>query len=358
MERFVASKRDYYEVLGLSRTADAKEVKTAYRRLAMKYHPDQNPGDTAAEEKFKEVAEAYQVLSDADQRQRYDRFGHEGLASGGAGPGFSNIYDIFSQFGDLFSDMFRDAGTRGRSQRRQGADLRMDLTITFEQAAFGTRQEVEVPHMEPCTVCEGNGAAKGTRPEVCSTCSGRGQVMRTQGAFVLTTTCPSCRGSGSTIRTPCEACRGAGRARTVRRVAVRIPPGVAPGNRVRIAGEGEAGDNGGPPGDLYIVLDVAPHERFERDGVNVHSEAAVTFVDAALGAKIDVPTLYGNEKVQLNPGTQPGEVIRLRGKGIPHLQASGQGDHFVHVKVTIPQKLSREQKTLLEKLGETLRGSA
>lgn len=347
----VMTKRDYYEVLGISREADASEVKRAYRKLAVQYHPDRNPDDPTAEEKFKEAAEAYEVLSDAEKRRTYDRFGHEGLKGQGF-TGFSGFDDIFSHFGDIFGDIFGFGGGRGRRSARRGADLRIDLSITFEEAARGTTKELPIQRSEPCERCSGTGAEPGTSPETCSTCGGRGQVVHSQGLFMISTTCPRCHGNGQTIARHCRTCEGRGQQRIEKTVQVQIPAGVDNGTRIRIGGEGEPGERGAVPGDLYVFLRVEPHPFFERDEYDLHCEVPVGIIQAVLGDKLEVPTLDGPEKIKIEPGTQPGELIRIRGKGIPHVRGRGRGDLVVHVKVVVPRKISRKQKDLLEKFAE------
>ena len=353
------SKRDYYEVLGVSQTATDQEIKSAYRRLAVKYHPDKNPGDAAAEEKFKEAAEAYTVLSDADQRRRYDRFGHAGVsssaASGGWGaPGFGGIEDILGDlfgFGDVFGS--RSGSGRRASAAQRGADLRYPLEISLEQAATGTTEQIRIPRLETCDKCKGSGAAEGTQPETCSTCSGAGQVRYQQGFFSVARTCGSCRGMGRIIKTPCDACKGAGRVEREKTLKVNIPAGVETGSRLRVVGEGEAGTQGGQAGDLYVFIEVSPHEVFERQGVNLYSSMPITFAQAALGSELNVKTLSGqNEVKKIPPGTQTGTVFRLKGHGMPVLGGRGRGDLFVSVTVVTPTTLTREQRRLLEQLAE------
>jgi molecular chaperone DnaJ len=351
------SKRDYYEILGLSRTAGEQEIKSAYRKLAVKYHPDKNPGNAEAEEKFKEAAEAYSVLSDTEQRARYDRFGHAGVSSGaGAGwgaQGFGGIEDIL---GDLFGfgDMF--GGGRGGSSRRtaaqRGADLRYDLEMSLEDAARGLTAQLRIPRLEACDVCAGSGAAKGTQPEVCPTCNGAGQVRYQQGFFSVARTCGNCRGQGRIIRNPCEECRGAGRVEREKTLEVKIPAGVETGSRLRIAGEGEGGTQGGPPGDLYVVISVKEHEQFERQGSNLYSSIPVSFAQAALGSEVTVETLEGQQQLKVPAGTQTGTVFRLKGHGMPVLGGRGKGDLFVAVTVVTPKTLTRDQRRLLEQLAE------
>jgi molecular chaperone DnaJ len=350
------AKRDYYEILGVNRTATDQEIKSAYRRLAVRYHPDKNPNDSAAEEKFKEAAEAYNVLSDTEQRRRYDRFGHAGV-SGGAGttwgaPGFGGIEDILGDlfgFGDVFGGS--RAGSR-RTAAQRGADLRYDLEISLEEAARGMTAQLRIPRLESCEVCKGSGAAAGTQPETCSTCAGSGQVRYQQGFFSVARTCQTCRGVGRTIRTPCTECHGAGRVEREKQMEVKIPAGVETGSRLRVQGEGESGAQGGPSGDLYVVIHVAEHERFERQGANLYASVPISFAQAALGAEIQVQTLDDQEKLKIPLGTQTGTVFRLKGKGMPVLGGRGKGDLFVAVTLITPTSLTREQRKLLEQLAE------
>ena len=347
-------KRDYYEVLGVSRNADEQQIKSAYRRLAVRYHPDKNPGDTEAEEKFKEAAEAYAVLSNEEQRARYDRFGHAGVSAGAGGTGnwgaagFGGIEDIL---GDLFGfgDVF---GARRGAHAQRGADLRYDLEISLEDAAKGMSANLRIPRLEMCETCEGSGAAKGTQPDKCATCGGIGQVRYQQGFFSVARTCATCRGTGRIIRTPCEACKGAGRIEREKSLEVKIPAGVETGSRLRIAGEGEAGAAGAPAGDLYVVITVSEHERFERQGSNLYTSVPVTFAQAALGADVTVDTLDSQQTIRIPAGTQTGTVFRLKNQGLPALGGRGRGDLFVSVTVVTPKMLSREQRRLLEQLAQ------
>ena len=353
----MSSKRDYYEVLSVTRTASDQEIKSAYRRLAVKYHPDKNPNDATAEEKFKEAAEAYSVLSDAEQRRRYDRFGHAGVSSSaGAGnwgaPGFGGIEDILGDlfgFGDVFGGA-RGGGRRSTAQR--GADLRYDLEISLEEAAKGMTAQLRIPRLETCETCTGSGAKAGTQPENCTTCSGTGQVRYQQGFFSVARTCHVCRGAGRMVKDPCETCNGAGRVEREKQMEVKIPAGVETGSRLRVSGEGESGVQGGAPGDLYVVIHVAEHDLFERQGSNLYEAVPISFAQAALGADIMVKTLDGDEKVKVPMGTQTGTVFRLRGKGMPALGGRGRGDLFVSVTVMTPTSLTREQRKLLEQLAE------
>jgi molecular chaperone DnaJ len=347
-------KRDYYDVLEVARTATDQELKSAYRRLAMRYHPDKNPGDASAEEKFKEAAEAYTVLSDTEQRRRYDRFGHAGVSStAGAGwgaPGFGGIEDILGDlfgFGDVFGGS--RSGSR-RSSAQRGADLRYDLEITLEDAANGMTANLRIPRLETCETCKGSGAAAGTQPETCTTCNGSGQMRFQQGFFSVARTCHTCRGVGQVIKTPCKDCRGAGRVEREKQMEVKIPAGVETGSRLRVQGEGESGMSGGPSGDLYVVIHVAEHQHFERQGSNLYAAVPITFAQAALGADISVRTLDAEDKVKIPVGTQTGTVFRLKGKGMPVLGGRGRGDLFVSVTVVTPTSLTREQRKLLEQL--------
>ena len=350
------TKRDYYEVLGVVRTATDQDLKSAYRRLAHQYHPDKNQGDQGSEEKFKEAAEAYAVLSDPEQRQRYDRFGHAGVSSAASGawgaPGFGNIEDILGDlfgFGDVFSGS--RAGSR-RSGVQRGADLRYDLEITLEQAAVGMTAQLRLPKLESCETCKGSGAAEGTKPEVCRTCEGAGQVRFQQGFFSVARTCGTCRGAGQVINSPCGTCRGAGRVEREKSIEVKMPAGVETGSRLRLQREGESGAYGGPPGDLYVVIHVAEHERFERQGNNLYASEPVTFAQAALGSEISVKTLDGQQSLKVPAGTQTGTVFRVRGQGMPVLGGRGRGDLFVSVSVVTPTMLNREQRKLLEQLAK------
>jgi molecular chaperone DnaJ len=347
------AKRDYYEVLGVSRTATEVEIKKAYRTLAVQHHPDKNPDNPHAEEKFKEAAEAYSVLSDAQKRAAYDRFGHQaGGAGGGFDPnGFSNIEDIFDMFG--FGDMFgQRGGGGGRSAVQRGSDLRYDIEITLEHAATGKDEKLRIPRLEKCAECDGIGAEKGTRPETCITCGGRGQTQYKQGFFSVMRTCPNCSGSGRIIKTPCKNCRGQGRVEKEKTLEIKIPAGVETGSRLRVTGEGEAGVGGGPSGDLFVVIHVAEHESFERQGNNLYSAVPLTFAQAALGADVKVKTLDGEEDLKIPAGTQTGTIFRVRGHGMPNLGGRGKGDLFVAVTVVTPKSLTKEQRKLLEQLAE------
>ena len=350
----VVSKKDYYEVLGVSRGATEGEIKSAYRKLALKFHPDRNSGDKDAEERFKEAAEAYSVLGDPDKRQRYDAYGHAGVS--GAAGGFDP--SVFSDFGDILGDFFGFGdvfGRRSRSGPRRGSDLRYNLDLSFEEAAFGTETHIQIPKAETCSTCSGTGAAPGTEPERCSACGGAGQVTFQQGFFSVARTCGRCRGVGRVISNPCKACNGHGQVPIERRLQIKIPPGVDTGSQLRISGEGEPGLQGGPPGDLYVVIRAQEHPVFKRDGTSLLCELPVTVAQAALGGTIEVPTPDGGKsKVPLPEGTQPGAVLRVRGQGVPHLGGKGRGDLHVLVRVVVPHKLSAEQRKLMEQLAKTL----
>jgi molecular chaperone DnaJ len=348
------AKRDYYEVLGLTRGAGETEIKKAYRRVAMKYHPDRNPDDPDADALFKEATEAYEVLSDSSKRAAYDQFGHAavdgsggGFGGQGAGAGFSDI------FGDVFGDIF-GGGRRGGPPR--GADLRYDLELTLEEAARGTTAKIRVPTLASCSSCEGSGARKGTAPILCGTCQGSGQIRRSQGFFAVQQTCPSCRGRGRVISDPCTQCHGSGRVEEARTLSVKVPPGVDTGDRIRLTGEGEAGLSGGMSGDLYVQIVVKPHTIFQRNDADLHCEVPISFVDAALGGELEVPTLSGRVNLKIPPETQTGRLFRLRGKGVVPVRGGGPGDLLCRVVVETPVHLSAQQKELLESFRESLQG--
>lgn len=343
------SKRDYYEVLGVSRNATDTELKSAYRKLAMQHHPDKNPGNHEAEEKFKELNEAYGVLSNADSRARYDRFGHAGVGSSAASApwasaDFGGFEDIL---GDIFGDLF-GGGRRSRGGTQRGSDLRYDLEITLEQAAAGHKTKISIPRLENCESCNGTGAAPGSSPITCTGCAGSGQVRFQQGFFSVSRTCDQCRGTGRMIANKCKSCFGQGRVENEQEIEIKIPAGVDTGARLRLAGEGEAGRNGGGHGDLYVVIHVKEHETFERQGNNLYVSVPVTFSQAALGAEIKVPTLDGEEPLTIPEYTQTGSIFRLKGKGIVSLQGHGRGDLFVVTTIVTPTRLTREQRKLLE----------
>lgn len=350
-------KKDYYNILGVSRNASQQEIKKAYRKLAFEYHPDKNPGDREAEEKFKEAAEAYEVLSDQEKRSIYDMYGHDGLKSRGF-EGFSGFDDIFSHFSDIFGDVFGfggfggSRGGRGRTPRR-GADFRYDLEITLEEAYNGTTKEIVIPREDQCLTCGGNGSEPGSSPATCRTCGGRGQVVNSQGFFMITTTCPVCRGRGSVIVKKCSVCSGTGMERIEKKLSVKIPRGVDTGSKLRLPGEGGSGERGGHTGDLYVVVVVRKHEKFAREDSDLHTLLDVSFTSAALGGRRAVKTLDGDATVEIPEGAQPGDVIRIKSKGMPSGERGGFGDLFVHLNVTIPKKLTKEQQQLLKKFTET-----
>ncbi len=350
------SKSDYYEVLGVTREASDQELKSAYRKQALKYHPDRNPGDHAAEEKFKTASEAYQVLSDADKRAAYDRYGHAGLGGQGFGAGpFAGGVDIGDIFGDLFGEMFSMGGNAQRGSRQQrGDDLRFDLAIDFEDAFFGTETEVKIRRLETCPACKGRGSASGRGPTACGQCHGRGQIRYQQGFFSVARACGACGGTGQVIGDPCQTCRGETRAANELKLTVKVPPGVEEGTRIRYAGEGDAGRAGGPRGDLYVVLSIRPHDFYEREGYNLHCVIPISFPQAALGAEFEIPGIDGPVNLKIPEGTQSGREIRVRGRGVPFLNDKGHGDLIVKVLVQIPKKLSRAQRELVSKLAESL----
>ena len=355
------SKRDYYEVLGVGRDAGEQDIKGAYRRLALKFHPDRNPDDAGAEDRFKEASEAYSVLSDPQKRAAYDRYGLAGLQGAGAQPGFNP--DAFADFSDVLGDFFGfgdlfggtgGGGGRRRSRAQRGEDVRYDLEISFEEAAFGMAAEIQVPRQEACERCGGTGAEPGTRPSACPTCRGTGEVRYQQGFLSIRRPCSACGGAGQVLRNPCSQCRGQGRRQAVRKLKISIPAGVDDGSRLRLANEGEPGGNGGPPGDLYVFLKVRPHAFFERQENNLHCVIPLNVAQAALGAEIEVPTLDQPHKLKIPEGTQNGAQFRIRHKGIPSLNGGGRGDILVHVEITIPSRLTREQRKLMEELRESL----
>jgi molecular chaperone DnaJ len=352
-------KRDYYEVLGVSRTAGEQEIKSAYRKLALQFHPDRNPDNPEAEERFKECSEAYAVLADTEKRARYDRFGHAGVGSA-AGQGFSGFdATVFNDFHDIFGDLFGfgDAfgqGGRRRTRAQRGADLREDLTLEFEEGVFGVTKQVHMQRLEECDQCKGSGVAPGKSPINCTTCGGRGQMRYQQGFFTITRACSTCGGAGKLIVDPCTQCRGQGRITRDRTVTVKVPAGVDEGARILYSNEGEAGVFGGPPGDLYIVLHVKEHSFFEREGKDLHCTVPISISQAALGTEIQVPTLEGEEKLKVPEGTQTGSTFRLKNKGVPVLNGRGRGDLFVEAKVQTPSKLTKRQRELLQELHSTL----
>jgi len=351
------SKADYYDVLGVSRDCSDQELKSAYRKQALKYHPDRNPGDHTAEEKFKQASEAYQVLSDADKRAAYDRYGHAGVGAQGFGSspfaGGMGV-DLGDIFGDLFGEMFSMGANQRGSRQQRGDDLRFDLTIDFEDAIFGSETEVKLRRLDVCSTCKGRGSASGRGPTVCSHCQGRGQLRYQQGFFSVARTCSACNGTGQVIGDPCPTCRGEGRASSELKLMVKVPPGVEEGTRIRYAGEGDAGRAGGPKGDLYVVLSIRPHDFFERHGHDLHCVIPISFPQAALGAEFEIPGIDGPVNLKIPEGTQSGRELRVRGRGVPYLNDKGHGDLIVRVVVQIPRKLNRGQRELVTKLAESM----
>jgi molecular chaperone DnaJ len=355
------SKRDLYEIIGVAKEASQDDIKKAYRKLAMKHHPDRNPDDKSAEEKFKEVQMAYDILSDEEKRAAYDRYGYAAFEQGGGGPGGFGAGAGGASFSDIFGDVFGDifgggGGGRGRGGPQRGADLRYTLEISLEDAVKGTKVQIKVPKLETCGTCEGSGAKKGSSPVSCTTCKGQGQVRIQQGFFTLQQTCPACRGAGKTIKDPCPDCRGQGRVQKSKTLSVTIPAGVDSGDRIRLAGEGEAGPMGGPNGDLYVQVSVSAHEFFDRDGNDLHCEVPISFVDASLGGELEVPTMDGRVKLKIPPETQTGKSFRVRGKGVPNVRGGGQGDLICRVVVETPVNLNGKQKELLKAFQDSLKG--
>jgi molecular chaperone DnaJ len=350
------SKADYYEVLGVSRDASEQELKSAYRKLALKYHPDRNPGDHASEEKFKEASEAYQVLSDADKRAAYDRFGHAGVSGGGPGGfgGFSGAVDLGDIFGDLFGEMFNMGGQQRAARQMRGDDLRYDLTVDFQEAVFGTEKEIRIRRLEACETCKGSGSKSGRGPVTCPQCQGRGQVRYQQGFFSVARTCNACAGRGSIISDPCDTCRGETRVTKEIKLTVKVPAGVEEGTRIRYGGEGDVGRNKGQSGDLYIVLSIRAHDFFQREGQNLHCVIPISFPQAALGAEIEIEGVDGPVMLKIPEGIQSGKEVRVRGKGVPYLNEKGRGDLIVKVVVQIPKKLSKAQRDLILELGKSM----
>jgi molecular chaperone DnaJ len=344
---------DYYEVLGISGTASSDEIKKVYRKLAMKFHPDRNPGDKEAEEKFKQATEAYEVLSDSKKRQIYDTYGFEGLKSRGyQGPDFE---DVFSSFGDIFGDIFgfgRSETQRSKQGPMRGSDLRYDLSITFMEAVHGISKDIEIERPDTCWTCEGTGLRPGYKAETCSACHGRGQVVRAQGFFRMSTTCPECRGEGEIIKDPCADCNGVGLVKSKKKVALKIPAGVDTGAKMRLHGTGEGGRKGGPAGDLYVIIHVAPHEFFLREGDLIYCQYPLNFDQAALGCSLEVPTIHGEKNIKIPKGTQTGQRFTLKNEGVQHLRGNVRGDMIVEVTVVTPKKLTKKQKELLREFGE------
>ena len=351
----MSGERDYYEVLGVSRSATPEELKKAYRKLALKYHPDRNPGDAEAVASFKEASDAYEVLNDPDKRARYDQFGHAGVKGAQGGGGFQDIGDIFNAFGDLFEGFgFGQSGGRQSRSSGRGGDIRLTLSIDLPEAYNGCRKDVKIARLEPCDSCQGSGCRPGTSPQKCATCKGHGQVIQQQGFFRMQTPCPACRGRGTLVRDPCSDCSGQGRRRREVTRNVTVPPGIDNDMQLCLRGEGETGANGGPRGDLYLDIQVRRHPLFERDGQDLLFVLPITFAQAALGAEIEIPTLKGRESLRIRPGTQPGEASRLRGLGMPDPSGRSQriGDLVVQIQVEVPRKLTSEQEDLLRKLAE------
>jgi len=353
------NQRDYYEVLGVSRTAAVEEIKSAYRKAALKWHPDRDPENKPdAEVKFRECTEAYSVLSDPQKRQLYDTYGHAGLSSAGAAQGFdhTDFPDFHDIFGDFFGfeDLF-GGGRRRRTRAQRGADLRYDMTLSFEEASMGVTTKIKLPRQEYCEACNGTGAKKGTGVQTCQACGGRGQLAYQQGFFTITRTCPSCQGAGQIVRERCPECRGQGRLEREKTIELRIPPGVDTGTRLRVAGEGEPGPNGGPAGDLYVVLEVKEHPFFERRGADLYCTIPISIAQATLGTELQVPGLNGEEKLKIPEGTQSGAVFRIKGKGLADPRGGGKGDLYYHVCVLTPTKLTRDQRKLMEQVGATLK---
>ncbi|MBL8857741.1 MAG: molecular chaperone DnaJ [Planctomycetes bacterium] len=350
----MAEKRDYYEVLGVDRKASEDDIKKAYRKLAMQHHPDRNPGDKDAEAKFKEAAEAYGVLSESDQRARYDQFGHQAFGQGGqySGPQFTNMEDIFEAFGGtIFGDLFGGGGRR-RAGPQAGRDLQIKLDVTLAEVDTGTTRTIALKRREHCAPCKGTGAKPGTSPTACTTCGGRGQIHRNQGFFTMATTCPRCRGAGQVIESPCTTCKGAGKTDEKVEIAINIPPGIEEGVRLRVANEGDAGDAGAPRGDLYCIVRELEHKAFQRNGADVLCELPFSFTQLALGDRVEIPTLRGRAEMTIPPGTQSGKVFRLKNQGLPQLDGRGRGDQLVRVFIEVPAKLNERQKELLREFAD------
>lgn len=354
-------KRDYYEILGVSRDAQADVIKKAYRKLAMQYHPDKNPGDKSAEDKFKEAARAYEVLGDPEKRARYDRFGHQGVdgpMGGGAGPQFHDVGDIFEAFGDIFGDFFGQQqgrgrqGARGNSPRR-GADLRYILEIDLKDVLESSQKPISFECEDDCKTCEGTGAEAGSKPEICPACGGRGQVVRSQGFFSMATTCGQCRGQGTIIKNPCHTCHGRGRVAIEKKLLITVPAGVDTGTQLRMTGEGEPGSKGAPAGDLYVEIRVKPHKKFEREGAHLYAELEIDYIQALLGGEMEVETLRGKKTMQIPRGVQYGEQVKLPGEGLPSLRGARVGDLVYLLKITFPKKLTKEEEKLLRQIAES-----
>lgn len=362
----MAAKKDYYEVLGVKKDASQDEIKKAYRKLAFELHPDRNPNNPSAESKFKEAAEAYDVLSDAEKRRRYDQLGHDAFAQAATGAGygprdFHNVHDIFSAFGDIFGDSIFEnffGGGRGGSRIRKGASLRLDLELTLEEVNQSIEKTISFHRAENCNTCHGTGAKAGSAPKTCSTCQGAGEVLHRQSFLMMRTTCPKCRGEGTVITDPCNTCKGSGKMRKEREIQVKIPAGIEDGTQIRLAGEGEAGDNGAPPGDLYCLVHVAPHPAFVRKGSDLYTEIPVRYTQLALGSSVEVKTLNGSASMSIPASTANGKILRLRGQGLPEFQGNGRGDLLVRVFVDVPKKLTARETELLKELEEIGRKEA
>ena len=354
------SKKDYYETLGVARNASEADIKKAYRRAAMKLHPDRNPGDKTSESKFKEVSESYEVLADAQKRAAYDQFGHAGVGPnmGARGPGAGAYGAAAGNFSDIFGDVFGDifgAGGGRRQGVQRGSDLRYTLQLSLEEAVRGTEMQIRIPTLERCGICHGSGAKPGTQTTTCATCAGHGQVRMQQGFFSIQQTCPACRGAGKTIKSPCEACHGQGRTKATKTLSVKVPAGVDEGDQIRLAGEGEAGESGAPAGDLYVQVRLKPHDLFKRDGDDLHCEMPVSFATVVNGGEIEIPTLNGRANLKIPGGTQTGKVFRLRGKGVRNVRTHETGDLYCHASVETPVSLNKRQKELLEEFEASLR---
>lgn len=349
--------RDCYEILGVEKSADHDTIKRAYRKLAMQFHPDKNPGDKEAEDKFKECASAYEILSDPDKRARYDRFGYQAFQNGGGNRGFTDAEDIFSSFGDIFGDFFNMGGqqqrsSRSRNQARRGSDLRYVTEVTLKDVISGIERDIEFDTEETCESCKGAGAEKGSKPETCSTCGGQGQVRVSQGFFQMATTCPTCHGQGSVIKNPCKQCRGTGRQKQHRKIKITIPPGVDTGTRLRVSGEGEGGYLNGPAGDLYVEIRVREDDRFERDGEHLYTKFDIPYLQLLLGGKSEIETVTGTTVLEIPQGTQVGQTLKVSGEGVPSLRNGRRGDLFIQVGVEFPKKLSKKEEDLLKQLAE------
>ncbi len=351
--------RDCYEILGVERSADQDTIKKAYRKLAIQFHPDKNPGNKEAEDKFKECASAYEILSDPDKRARYDRFGHQAFSGGrGGGQGFSDVDDIFSSFGDIFGDIFGGMGggtgrrSRNPNQPRRGSDLRYVTEISLAEVIEGVERDIEFDTEETCEVCKGSGAEKGSKPETCTTCGGHGQVRVSQGFFQMATTCPTCHGQGTMIKNPCKPCRGTGRQKQHRKIKITIPAGVDNGTRLRVSGEGEGGHMGGAAGDLYVEMRVRENERFERDGENLYTKFQVPYLQLLLGGEVEIETVLAKATLEIPKGTEVGETLKLSGEGVPSLRNGRRGDLYVQVGVKFPEKISKKEEELLKQLAE------